>query len=115
MRAMLSAYSFQQFCRMSYGTTKSIGSPLAATLVPDSERLHQLATQIIRLSFFNLLVVSGLGVLLRAVPFLGSFPLDYKNVLHGHSHFAFGGWVMPMLVALLLKTFPDLTKTIAFK
>ncbi|WP_143157223.1 hypothetical protein [Cnuella takakiae] len=42
------------------------------------------------------------------------FPLAYKNVLHGHSHFAFGGWVMPILLALILKSFPQLATQVAY-
>jgi hypothetical protein len=66
------------------------------------------------LSLFNLLIVSLLGVLLRAYPFFDTIGLSYKNVLHGHSHFAFGGWVMPAILALLLRCFPQVVKTIAF-
>lgn len=69
----------------------------------------------LRLSFFNLLIVALLGVFLRSAPFLSSFPLAYKNVLHGHSHFAFGGWVMPVLLALVMKRFPTLRKNIAYR
>src|SRR4051812_39571130 len=74
----------------------------------------QLAAFIISLSLFNLLLVSFIGVLLRAFPFLSVPPFDYKNLLHGHSHFAFGGWIMPMLLALLLKIFPELTGKVVY-
>lgn len=89
-------------------------APFAAAAVPVKKSHARLAAQMIRTSFFNLLVVSCLGVLLRVFPFL-HVPLQYKNVLHGHSHFAFGGWIMPMLVALILKFFPDLTERVAYK
>jgi hypothetical protein len=66
-------------------------------------------------SFFNLFVTACLGVLLRSYPFIDGFALDYKNVLHGHSHFAFGGWIMPVLLLLLMKSFPELRNGIAYK
>ena len=66
-------------------------------------------------AFANLLVVSLLGLLLRTFPFLSSFPLSYKNLLHGHSHFAFGGWVLPVLLSLVMKAFPALKDRIAFR
>ena len=56
----------------------------------------------IRCCFFNLLLVSILGVLMRykiaySLPFI-----DQKNVLHSHSHFAFTGWVTQALLVLLV-------------
>ncbi|RYY65789.1 MAG: hypothetical protein EOO12_06040, partial [Chitinophagaceae bacterium] len=55
-----------------------------------------------------LLLVALLGLLLRATPFLPALPFSYHNLLHAHSHFAFGGWVHPVLLALLLRAFPEL-------
>lgn len=72
-----------------------------------------IAAALVRWSLCNLLLVAALGVLMRAFPFLDAFPLAYKNVLHGHSHFAFGGWVMPLLLALILKAFPQLAASVA--
>ncbi|MCU7548884.1 hypothetical protein OCK74_07125 [Chitinophagaceae bacterium LB-8] len=77
-----------------------------------SERLQQ---RLLLFSFVNLFLTSCLGILLRTFPYLSLFPLNYKNVLHGHSHFAFGGWIMPVLLALVLKCFPELRQTVAFK
>ncbi len=56
----------------------------------------------IRLCFFNLLLVSALGVLMRykisfSLPFV-----DQKNLLHSHSHFAFTGWATQALLVLLV-------------
>ena len=53
------------------------------------------------ISLMNLLIVASLGLLLRSkilfpIPFL-----DYSSVLHGHSHFAFGGWVTLALLSLM--------------
>ena len=66
----------------------------------------------IRLSLFNLLVLSLAGLLLRAFPILPVPYLSYSNVLHAHSHFAFGGWVLPALVFLVLRYFPEISARI---
>lgn len=53
----------------------------------------------------NLCIVALLGCLLRYL-FVGDVPgLDYRNVLHAHSHFAFGGWLMLVLITLLTAAF----------
>jgi hypothetical protein len=41
--------------------------------------------------------------------------VSFKNVLHAHSHFAFGGWVMPALLAMLLKYFPEIAATLSIR
>lgn len=89
--------------------------PLATYAGSLPQSIARLATQLVRWSLFNLMVVALVGVLMRALPFIDGFPLTYKNVLHGHSHFAFGGWVMPVLLALLLKAFPALAQAVAFR
>ena len=61
---------------------------------------------ILLISLANLLIVALLGVLLRSIPLLDRFPLAYKNVLHAHSHFAFGGWLMPVLLVQIVRAFP---------
>lgn len=72
----------------------------------------KLQQQIIRASFFNLMLVANAGVMLRAFPFTDVMPFTYKNILHGHSHFAFGGWIMPVLLALIMKLFPEITRLV---
>ncbi|NTS42077.1 hypothetical protein HRG84_14305 [Flavisolibacter sp. BT320] len=79
----------------------------------DEAKKTRLQQQLLVLSFVNLLMVALLGVLMRAFPFLQNFPLNYKNILHGHSHFAFTGWVMLVLFVLLLKNFPALREKVA--
>ena len=79
----------------------------------DEAKKTRLQQQLLVLSFANLLLVALLGVLMRAFPFLQNFPLNYKNILHGHSHFAFTGWVMLVLFVLLLKNFPALREKVA--
>ncbi len=56
----------------------------------------------LQIAFFNLLLVSAIGVVLRykiafSLPFI-----DQKKLLHGHSHFAFSGWVTQALMAILI-------------
>ena len=56
----------------------------------------------LRVSLFNFLIVSVIGVILRykilyPLPFI-----DQKQLLHGHSHFAFAGWISQVLMALLV-------------
>lgn len=56
----------------------------------------------LQFSLFNLMLVAVLGVTLRykiafSLPFI-----DQQKLLHGHSHFAFGGWVTQALLTLLV-------------
>ncbi len=56
----------------------------------------------LRISIFNLMLVASIGVILRykiafSLPFI-----DQKHLLHGHSHFAFSGWITQALMALLV-------------
>jgi len=56
----------------------------------------------LNISFFNLLLVAGLGVLLRyKIAFFLPF-IEQNNVLHSHSHFAFAGWITQTLMVLLV-------------
>ena len=78
------------------------------------QRLDLLIRQLLVISFFNLFLVACLGLLLRMFPFMDGFPLLFKNVLHSHSHFAFGGWLMPVILALLARYFRELRTYISF-
>ena len=56
----------------------------------------------IRVTLFNLFLVAFIGVILRykiafALPFV-----DQKHLQHGHSHFAFAGWITQVLMVLLV-------------
>lgn len=54
------------------------------------------------ISFFNLLLVAALGVIMRyKIAFYLPF-IDQKHVLHSHSHFAFSGWITQTLMLLLV-------------
>jgi len=75
-----------------------------------TDEVARLQHLLVQSSFFNLFIVAAAGALLRAYPFLHDLPFTYKNLLHGHSHFAFGGWVMPILLALIMRLFPELVR-----
>lgn len=56
----------------------------------------------LRICFFNFLLVALAGLLLR---YKIAFPLpqvNQKYLLHGHSHFAFAGWISQALMVLML-------------
>ncbi len=63
----------------------------------------------------NLFILSIVGVILRLYPIVSVPFFDYRNVTHAHSHFAFGGWVMPILLAMVLKYFPEITGRISYR
>lgn len=55
----------------------------------------------LRVSLFNLLILALIGVILRykiafSLPFV-----DQKHLLHGHSHFAFAGWISQVIMTLM--------------
>ena len=53
-------------------------------------------------AFINLMLVAFLGIVLR-IKIAFSLPfIDQKYLLHGHSHFAFAGWISQALMALLV-------------
>jgi len=77
--------------------------------------LELLKRRVTSLAFCNLVIVAVIGVVIRSYPLVSiSFP-SYKNLLHAHSHFAFGGWVLPVLFVLVLKYFPEVETGIAVK
>lgn len=56
----------------------------------------------LRFSFFNLQLVAFIGIILR-YKILFSLPfIDQKFLLHGHSHFAFAGWITQTLMVLMV-------------
>src|SRR4051794_39962413 len=67
----------------------------------------------LRISLFNLFLVSCIGVILRykiafSLPFV-----DQKYLLNAHSHFAFAGWISQALITLIaaytIKAIPGLS------
>jgi len=67
--------------------------------------MNQLLRKWLTISFFNLLLVALLGLLMRfKIAFF--LPLiDQKHVLHSHSHFAFSGWITQTLMVLMIHYF----------
>lgn len=53
-------------------------------------------------SLINLAIVALLGVTLRSKILFPIESLDFKFVLHAHSHYAFGGWVTLALLSLMV-------------
>jgi len=56
----------------------------------------------IKFSLFNLLLIAAIGIILRykiaySLPFV-----DQKHLLHGHSHFAFSGWISQAIMTLMI-------------
>ncbi|MBS9524475.1 hypothetical protein KI659_10655 [Litoribacter alkaliphilus] len=55
----------------------------------------------INISLLNFLIATLMGLMLRYA-FIGEIPgMDYRNMLHGHSHVAMLGWVYLILFTLL--------------
>ncbi len=64
--------------------------------------MNLLIKKYVVVSFFNLLLVASIGVVLR-YKILFSLPfVDQKYLLHGHSHFAFAGWITQTLMVLMV-------------
>lgn len=64
--------------------------------------MHYSIQKWLHIALFNLLLIASLGFLLRykiafSLPFV-----DQKHLLHAHSHFAFGGWISQLLMALMV-------------
>lgn len=71
--------------------------------------------RLLKISLFNLLLVASIGVVLRykilyALPFV-----DQKQLLHGHSHFAFAGWIAHTLMVLFVAYLSRYTQRDEFK
>jgi hypothetical protein len=77
-------------------------------------RMATLERNLLSWSLGNLVLVALTGLLLRGIPAFG-FALPYKNLLHGHSHFAFGGWITPALTWMILHYFPMLKEDVAYR
>jgi hypothetical protein len=56
----------------------------------------------LNISLFNLLIVAAIGTVLRYKIAYALPIVNQKNLLHGHSHFAFSGWVTQTLLVLLV-------------
>lgn len=63
-----------------------------------------------RIALINLLILSCIGILLRYKIAFTLEWLDQKHLLHGHSHFAFSGWVSQALMTLIIAALSDQKK-----
>lgn len=61
----------------------------------------------LRIALLNLTLVATLGLLTRYKITYSLPQIDFKNLLHAHSHFAFAGWISTALIALLVAFFVD--------
>ncbi len=69
----------------------------------------------LQLCVLNLFLVAAAGVIMRyKIIFPLSF-IDQKNLLHGHSHFAFAGWITQALMCLLVNYLSNCGMQQAFK
>ena len=61
-----------------------------------------------RWCLFNLLLVAIAGLVIRSKIIFPLAFIQQKNLLHGHSHFAFGGWVTAaLMVAITAILYPE--------
>ncbi len=77
--------------------------------------MQKLMRRYTRIALLNLLLIAAIGVILRykiaySLPFI-----DQKHLLHGHSHFAFTGWVTHALMILLLQYLANQKDETVFK
>lgn len=63
-----------------------------------------------RWAIANFIVLALFGVVLRYLGCFSAGALNYINILHAHSHFAFAGWIFMALVILIAKQL-DLNKS----
>ncbi len=59
----------------------------------------------IRVAVFNFMITATMGLLLRAAFVWEISWLDYRKMLHGHSHIAMLGWIYLALYALIVHAF----------
>lgn len=69
------------------------------------ELSYQITLNRIKVAFFNFLLVAVLGVLLRFYLVQPIEGINYRYLIHAHSHLAFLGWVFMALFALLVYAF----------
>jgi len=53
------------------------------------------------ITLVNLAIVALLGLVMRCKMVFSIPAIDFKNILHAHSHFAFGGWITLALLSLM--------------
>jgi hypothetical protein len=77
--------------------------------------MNSLIQRYTKIALLNLLLVAAIGVILRyKIAYFLPF-IDQKFLLHGHSHFAFTGWVTHGLMILLLQYLANKTNVAIFE
>lgn len=71
----------------------------------------QLQQLIFKTALFNFLVVACVGVVLRYIQAYGISFINYKYLLHAHSHYAMGGWIFTALFAAVVLAFNVINKS----
>ena len=71
-------------------------------------QMDVLNRKVLQLCFANLFLVAISGLLLRSIPVFNIGEISFVNLLHGHSHFALGGWITPVVIWMLIQYFPEL-------
>lgn len=89
--------------------------PLAFTVSTSPDSILQWKRGVVNWSIFNFFLVALIGLGLRSFSVFSIPLLNYKFVIHAHSHFAFGGWIMPALLFMLMKFFPEFQDKIPVK
>lgn len=60
-----------------------------------------------RWAFASFIILAFFGAILRYMLCLPLPALSYMNILHAHSHYAFGGWIFLALVILITRLMPE--------
>lgn len=63
------------------------------------------------IGILNLAIVASFGLLMRLKVIIALPMLDQKYIMHGHSHFAFSGWLSHMLMLLMIMVVLDIKAT----
>ncbi len=98
----------KQFLLYSRMNTTSIEAGNRVIHAHSRISFFQLQNRLTAICLVNFLILSLVGLLLRGYPIFSIHLPVYKNLLHAHSHFAFGGWVFPALLLLIQKFFPEI-------
>lgn len=69
----------------------------------------------VKINLIYFFIIALLGILIRVGFFNGNFAINYKHMLHTHSHIAFLGWIYPILFISIVDNFLSKEKIIKGK
>ncbi len=75
--------------------------------IPETVKFTGAPARWMKWSLLNLLVVAMVGMVTRYKISYSLPQLDFENLVHGHSHFAFAGWASSALFATIIAFFLD--------